>query len=410
MGKSAKWTFLVYMAGDNSLSAAGDMDLAEMRMIGSTADVNVVAEFDNEGNQGTNRYLIKKSGSDLVEKLGETDSGSPEVLNDFISWSVDSYPADHYTLVLWNHGGGWEPGEMDKIARGVKAKGYSIREAGQVAGSRLKKTLFTTTLKKIFSENSAHARVICCDDGSGHSLDTIELGKILEKTKKKMGKSLDILGMDACLMSNLEVAYQAAPYVDYIVSSEETEPGEGWPYNLILDQIVKKPDTKAGDLSGKIVKTYITSYKQMSQSDVTQSALNLSKVPAVAKSVDALGAALLDHMPDVAPEILKAQSKAMSFCDYTLWDVSHFASELTKKTKDKTVKSAAADMVKAMKSGKDNFIVSKGRIGSLYAKCGGASIYLIPPPSSISQYYNDLAFANDFKNWPKMLYQYHQSS
>jgi hypothetical protein len=410
MANVAKWTFLVYLAGDNSLSDAGDIDLAEMREVGSTADVNVIAQFDNEGNQGTNRYHIKKGGDDLVRKMGETDSGSPEALNDFISWSVDSYPADHYALILWNHGGGWEPGEMDRIAKSVKAKGYSVREAGLVAGSSIKKNLFTTSIRKIFAENSPRARVICCDDGSGHSLDTVELGKVLQKTRKKIGKSLDILGMDACLMSNFEVAYQAAPYADYIVSSEETEPNEGWPYNAILNTIVKSPAVKSGDLSAKIVGSYIDSYKKMSQTDVTQSAFNLSKTEVVAKSVDGLAAALLDHMPDAAPEILKAQSKSVNFCDYTLWDINHFVKELKKQTGDAAVKSAATEVEKVVKSGKQNFVVSKGHLGSVYAKCGGSSIYLIPPPGSISRYYADLEFAKKFRNWPKMLDQYHRSS
>ena len=56
----AKWTFMVYMAGDNSLSNAGDTDLYEMMKVGSTHDVNIVAEFDKTGTEGTKRYFIQK--------------------------------------------------------------------------------------------------------------------------------------------------------------------------------------------------------------------------------------------------------------------------------------------------------------------------------------------------------------
>ncbi len=55
----AKWTFMVYLAGDNNLSTAGDNDLEEMRQVGSTNDVNIVVEFDNAGSLGTNRYRIE---------------------------------------------------------------------------------------------------------------------------------------------------------------------------------------------------------------------------------------------------------------------------------------------------------------------------------------------------------------
>ena len=32
---TSKWTFMVYMAGDNNLSSAGEEDLREMRRVGS---------------------------------------------------------------------------------------------------------------------------------------------------------------------------------------------------------------------------------------------------------------------------------------------------------------------------------------------------------------------------------------
>jgi hypothetical protein len=90
-----KWTLMVYMAGDNNLSDAGDTDLREMRKVGSTPDVNVVAQFDNEGDRGTNRYLIKRDGlNEEIESMGETDSGDPRVLTAFVDWAVKKYPAD----------------------------------------------------------------------------------------------------------------------------------------------------------------------------------------------------------------------------------------------------------------------------------------------------------------------------
>ena len=55
MVEKAKWTFIDYMAGDNSLLSAGKVDLKEIREVGSMADVNVVAEFDNEGDRKRGR-------------------------------------------------------------------------------------------------------------------------------------------------------------------------------------------------------------------------------------------------------------------------------------------------------------------------------------------------------------------
>jgi len=61
MDTQPKWTFMVYMAGDNNLSDAGETDLGEMAAVGSTADVNLVVEFDRIGDEAhTKRYYVRK--------------------------------------------------------------------------------------------------------------------------------------------------------------------------------------------------------------------------------------------------------------------------------------------------------------------------------------------------------------
>ncbi len=188
MASKAKWTFMVYMAGDNNLSGAGDADLREMRKIGSTADVNVVTQFDNAGDVGTKRYIVQRDRiNERVESLGETDSGDPKVLIDFVAWARAEYPAERYALVLWNHGGGWEPTEMDRVARSVNSPQFNLREASERQGSLLGRAFFRTTLEKIFQLPTPTERAICSDDGSGHSLDTIELDRVMAEVVRVWG-------------------------------------------------------------------------------------------------------------------------------------------------------------------------------------------------------------------------------
>ncbi|MBN1323315.1 MAG: hypothetical protein JW986_04850 [Methanotrichaceae archaeon] len=401
---------MVYMAGDNNLSEAGDGDLEEMRQVGSTSDVNVLVEFDNAGNLGTRRYRIQSQGrNELVEELDETDCGDPKVLDNFISWAVERYPAERYALILWNHGGGWEPSEMDRIARLMNARSYNVREAGTLSGSQMKKTLFSTSIKRILAEDTPNMRAICSDDGSGHSLDTIELGNVLSRMSDMIGKPIDILGMDACLMSNLEVAYQAAPYVKYIVASEESEPGEGWPYQMLLNVLVRKPEIKTEEFSAEIVKAYIDYYEQANEYGVTQSAFDLSKIEDPSRAVNELAGALMDRMPDAGIDIWNAQKRSMKFFYSTLWDLNHFSGELIRLSSSQEVKDAARNLQKAFKAGPDNFVIAESHLGTSYNQCCGASIYLIPPPHDISKYYGDLEFAKSFPNWPAMLHQYHET-
>jgi len=115
-GAGADWTVMVYLAGDNNLDGAGVADLREMKKVGSSASVNVIAQFDRGGSRGTTKRFYLRKGTDLpkdaVQDLGETDTGDPRVLCDFFRWGVKHYPARHYLLVIWNHGAGWDDSNL----------------------------------------------------------------------------------------------------------------------------------------------------------------------------------------------------------------------------------------------------------------------------------------------------------
>ena len=101
---------MVYMAEDNNLDGAALRDIEEMTRVGSTKDVNVLVQLDRLEDKKTRRFLITKGGGydrDCVETFGETNTGDPQVLDDFLTWSVERYPAERYFLILWNHGSGW---------------------------------------------------------------------------------------------------------------------------------------------------------------------------------------------------------------------------------------------------------------------------------------------------------------
>jgi hypothetical protein len=407
----AKWTFMVYLAGDNNLSTAGERDLAEMRQVGSTDEVNVVVEFDRIGaNHETERYLIQRDGVDeRIDSLGETDCGDPQVLLSFVEWAAREYPAERYALVLWNHGGGWEPAEVERIARTVGTTDHSVGEATERSSTSLGRAFFRTTWKKILSLDSVQDRAICSDDGSGHSLDTIELGNVLEEAVEKLGQHLDLLGMDACLMSNLEVAYQARPYVKYIVASEENEPNNGWPYDRVLRYLVDNPDAETAELAEHMVREYVNSYVEIDFSGpVTQSALDLSQVEALAEPLDALSDALVPRMADAKREIGEALYRtSANFWRGTLWDVAHFCQELAAETEDQATQEASLAVKAALQPENSTFVLAEAHHGEKVEHCGGTTIYL--PPRilhKVSRYYDELDYAQAH-HWLAMLESYH---
>jgi hypothetical protein len=134
---TAKWTFMVYLDADNNLESFGIQDFLEMASVGSTAAVNILVQMDRGGydNQygawtGTRRFLIQRNDTPSVaplEDMGEQNMGDPTVLRDFVIWGVTHYPAEHYALVIWNHGGGWRE-QMERLLE----RSRSFRSLGRV--------------------------------------------------------------------------------------------------------------------------------------------------------------------------------------------------------------------------------------------------------------------------------------
>jgi len=296
---------------------------------------------------------------------------------------------------------------MDRIARSVESRDYSVREVSERSASPLRRVLFRPTLKNIFSLASPEERAICSDDGTGHSLDTIELSNVLQTAVEVLDQPLDLLGMDACLMSNLEVAYQAQPYVRYVVASEENEPNDGWPYDAVLKKLVNEPGLAASELAAHIVTAYISSYVERNYTGpVTQSALDLSSINALTSPLDNLAEALINHMSEASREIWIAQRNSARFWHNTLWDIAHFSEELEKLATDEAVRAAAQGVQEALKPGSDSFVIAESHNGDKVKRCGGVTVYLLPPLMDISRYYADLSYAQNHR-WLEMLHAYH---
>ena len=379
----AKWTVMVYMAGDNNLDGAALRDIAEMARVGSTKDVNVLVQLDRIEDKLTRRFRITKGGGfkkDCVESFGDTNTGDPQILYDFVRWAADNYPADRHCLILWNHGSGWW--EEDKS-----------RATGPAGKKR--RHLFRHALPQ-------EHRSICYDDTSGgDALDNRELKVVLTGICTLLGKKIDLLGMDACLMNMVEVAYQLRDSVSYIVGSEIEEPFDGWPYTEILAYLTAKHAKDAGTFAGEIVKRYIGSYKGKGET-VTQSAIDVGKVSDLTASIDALAEVLLTSLDDVSALVNDALRHSPRFYDDNYIDLACFLKNLRKRT-NADIRTKADDLLAALKAGKGKAILGQGKIGKeVYGTCG-LSIYF--PGYKINTAYQHLDFAGDCK-WLTFLERY----
>jgi len=212
---------------------------------------------------------------------------------------------------------------------------------------------------------------------------------------------IDILGMDACLMSMLEVNYQMRDLAEFSVGSEETEPGEGWPYDRILKALAAKPDMTPEELSKTIVKEYLASYKATDV--VTQSAVKLSALKPLATAVDGLARALMGILAETAARtaLINARAQVQEYSrpydDYC--DLLDLCDLLDKGLGNAAVKAACGAVRQAAAAA----IIASGYKGAAVDNSKGISIYF--PKRKLSPLYKTLDFTKK-SAWDEFLVAY----
>ena len=265
----AEWTWMVYLDADCNLEEVGIEDINEMEMVGSTEDINIIVQIDRHPDYDDSngdwtegrRYKITQDldvgiiGSTMVESLGEVNMGDPATLSEFIDWTQINYPAEKYALILWDHGSG----PMSGI---------------QIGG-------------------------VCWDDTDGY--DYLSIPEIYSALNTR---DIDLLGFDACLLGSMEVFYELKDVADVIIGSEDVEPGQGYPYNEILNWLVGNPSASAEQLSTRIVNEYYDWYNTyIPNFNVTQTAVRTSKLNDLADAIDILGNYIIYSSTDFVSEV-----------------------------------------------------------------------------------------------------------
>jgi hypothetical protein len=348
-----EWTLMVYLAGDNNLESFGQRDLIEMKTVGSTDAINVVAQFDRMGDSVTRRYYLTHDSplsADVVAELPETNTGDPAALLDFTRWALGEYPAKRTALILWNHGAGWKDDDIYALARQAGLSDSDLPPS-QVRGLNRRsvgRSLFGTSIQTIL-QYPASVRAILFDDTSKDFLDNQELKRVLDSVLlERQGRKLDLIGFDACLMNMIEVADQVQHACAYMVGSQDIEPGDGWPYDCILAALAREPDAHPETLARIIVDAYGDYYTENPPGiQITQSALRLQQVPALVEIVGRLADGLIENLPDppfYSQALLPAMRHAHKFWDQQYVDLGHFAQLLLERAGDGHIREVAAEV------------------------------------------------------------------
>ena len=267
-------TVMMYMCGTD-LQSACVQDMYEMASVDLPEEVTVVVQaggaysWDDSDLTGeaVNRFTITYDTFNDMQVLPWQNMGQEQTLLDFISWAVDAYPSDRYILVLWDHGGG--------------------------SGG------------------------VCYDETANYDSLTIhEVNDALYHYQQQDPDfRLDIVGFDACLMATYEMAVHMAGYADYMVASEELEPGIGWNYEGWLGDLAADPEMDSADIAVSIADNFMAACVEDNPNDyLSQSVINLSALPEFRDQLETYAAYLTDALSHgQLPTISRSRQRMYSF-------------------------------------------------------------------------------------------------
>ena len=232
-------TIMVYMCGTDleSKHSMGTADLKEMLNATTGKNVNLIIctggckQWKNNVVSSTVNQIYQVADGKLYrleEDFGNKAMTDPANLTNFINYCEEKFPANRNALILWDHGGG-------------SVTGYGYDEKFRNASS----------------------------------MDLTKLNQAL----KDAGCVFEWIGFDACLMATLETALVCNEYADYMIASEETEPGTGWYYTNWLTKLSNDTSIPLVTLSKTIIDDFVgVSTRASSGSQVTLSVVDLAEL------------------------------------------------------------------------------------------------------------------------------------
>jgi len=302
------YTLMIYMNGSDleSQNYAGTDDIIEMLMAKVPENTAVLLQTGGTRDWHTDEYglptvstsqgqiwRITTNSMTLLETKGSQNMGAANTLRDFITYGVTNYDAKKYGLIMWDHGSG-------------PIFGFGADENYQY-----------------------------------DSLTVREMDTAFQGAYQQTNTKLDFVGFDACLMGTLEIGEMLSSYANFLVASEELEPGHGWDYTVILDAIGKG---KTGRVLGKAIADGFLEHSKINRTakTITLSVVDLSTIDETVVALENLLNKLKPDLanPQLAPTIVKARLISESYGEGSsavdnsdLVDIVDFATNLPAKYK-----------------------------------------------------------------------------
>jgi hypothetical protein len=405
---------MIYMNAKNNLEPAAIQNFCDMAKIGSTKAVNVVVEL---GRPAKSRYVTDASCPGQALESGAfwtgvlrfrviagmqpvlpaatdrnddaevrtADMGSAATMRSFVRWSKGAYPAQHYMLLVWNHGQGWRVFAKTLAAAQTQALALKLPEVTAVRAPGRAPSAAPPGRSVL-----GGFRSVSFDDDSQHFLYNRDIEESLQGDNR-----VDVVGFDACLMQMIETAYAFRSVASVLVASEELDPNAGWDYSSWLASLAANPRIDAKGLSVMLVDSYAAEYGNSGYTNL--SAIDLSGIKALARSLGTTSSAIDSRLTEEIMPLSSARRSLLNFGDWysDSWyncdqvqvlrfhgiDLASFLANYSKATQNSKIRNALAQLRSALQR-----VILKNYASSKSVEQYGASGLAVYFPGSTRDY------------------------
>ncbi len=264
-----KWVVIGYMDGNNNLDEGNNgtsyviKDVQDLESIGSSDEVKIIVAVGSKKKGGIVKYYyIEKHQDELPDSLsskvlmdlGTKDMSDKRTLKDFLQYVKDNYEAEHYLLVIDDHGGGWQGCCVDEV------------------------------------------------NGAGSLMPVQDIRSALQE----VGLHPEVIVFHACLMSMVEVTYELKEVTDYVVASEFSMPmlsvlnPQSW-----LAALSSNPDMSSLDVARNIAKAVYDEGVRQGKT-VHMAVIKTDEITSLGAKLGNLANNLVTQTGDYANEIYEA--------------------------------------------------------------------------------------------------------
>jgi hypothetical protein len=304
--QKAEWTIICYMSGgagggSSDLNGVINQEVGYMSNVGSNSVLSIVVLLDLS-DKFTAAFFITKTWNEIsrsridISWPNEVNMGDHNNLITFGGFAMDCFKANHYIILLTDHGGGFYEGCV-------------------------------------------------WDDMYDNPLTTPEIhtamSYLCEKNLAINGKKIDVVILETCLMASVELAYEIKDYANYLVAPELLGTANLLIWNSVLHHDVslrwlkKNYDspTVTLDFCKVIVDSYIQSWITCSilvpgtlalYPCVQWGVIDLTKISALVIDLDDFCNAIIANLPATRLNVLSALDLTESYENKNLYDLSHF--------------------------------------------------------------------------------------